>query len=69
MQWVGLTGTKQSQVEFTCDEVRYIRKVYVGRKEAMSSPNVIELAKQFGVSQETIRKIAKGRTYKWVKNV
>jgi hypothetical protein len=69
MLWVGPLGTKQSQVEFTTEEVRYIRSVYVGRKEAMSSPNVIELANQFGVSQETIRKIAKGRTYKWVKNV
>ena len=66
MQWAGLSGTKQSQVEFTAEDVRYIRSVYVGRKEAVSSPNVIQLAKQYGVSQETIRKIANGLTYKWV---
>jgi hypothetical protein len=52
----------------TPKDVRIIRKEYVGRKEAHKSPNVIELANRFGVSQETIRKAAKGHLYKGVTN-
>jgi DeoR/GlpR family transcriptional regulator of sugar metabolism len=48
------------------EDVRQIREEYVDRKEAWKSPNVIELAQRYGVSQETIRKIAKGHNYKWV---
>lgn len=47
-------------------DILQIRAEYVDRKKSMRSPNVIELAKRYGVAQETIRKIAKGKTYKWV---
>ena len=53
----------------TEDDIRTIRMEYVDRQESWQSPNVIELAKRYGVAQETIRKIAKGKTYKWVKDV
>jgi len=59
---------RKAQKVFTDDEVRQIRAEYVGRKEAMRSPNVIELANRYGVSQETIRKIALGHSYKDVDN-
>ena len=52
---------------FTEDEVRSIRAEYVGRDKSHLAPNVIELARRYGVSQETIRKVAKGRIYSWVK--
>jgi hypothetical protein len=51
---------------FTDDEVRIIRKEFVDRKSSAKSPNIISLANRFGVSQETIRKIAKGKIYKKV---
>jgi DNA-directed RNA polymerase sigma subunit (sigma70/sigma32) len=51
---------------FTDDEVRIIRKEFVDRKSSAKSPNIILLANRFGVSQETIRKIAKGKIYKKV---
>ena len=41
--------------------VKEIRKEYKPR-----SGNVIELAKRYGVSQETIRNIANHITYQWV---
>jgi hypothetical protein len=53
----------------TDDDIRKIRKEYkleYGKGAPMIS-NVMELAKRYGVAQETIRKIAKGKTYKWVK--
>ena len=51
---------------FTDDEIRIIRKEFVDRKSSAKSPNIISLANRFGVSQETIRKIAKGKIYKKV---
>ena len=51
----------------TDEDIRQIRKEYVDRKSSWRSPNIIELAKKYGVSQETIRKIAQGKTYKEVK--
>ena len=50
----------------TEDEVRQIRKEYIGREESATAVNIIELAKRYGVSQEMIRKVAKRRLYKWV---
>jgi len=57
---------RKEQKVFTDDEVRQIRAEYVGRKESMRSPNIIELANRYGVSQETIRKIALGHSYREV---
>ena len=53
----------------TDDDIRTIRMEYIDRKESWRSPNVMELANRYGVAQETIRKIAKGKSYKWVKDV
>ena len=53
-------------------DVRAIRKEYAvmtigaGRGRGLSAVNVIELAKRYGVSQETIRRIAHYSMYKWV---
>lgn len=52
--------------DLTEDAIRTIRAEYVGRKEAHKSPNVIELANRYGISQETVRKIAKRKVYGWV---
>ena len=52
--------------KMTEDDVRIIRKEYVTRKQAAKSPNVIELANRFGISQNTVRKIALRQTYRWV---
>lgn len=52
---------------FTEDEVRTIRAEYIGRDKSHINTGVIELAKRYGVSQETIRKVAKGHIYSWVK--
>ena len=51
---------------FTEDEIRIIRVEYVGREQSNKNTSVIELANRYGVSQETIRKIAKGKVYAWV---
>lgn len=56
----------REKVIMTEDEVRQIRKEYIGREESATAVNVIELAKRYGVSQEMIRKVAKRRLYKWV---
>ena len=49
-------------------DVRAIRAEYqldiTGK--VITAPNVIELAKRYGVSQETIRNIAKRKTYGWI---
>jgi uncharacterized protein YjcR len=50
------------------DDIRQIRKEYIGREESVSAINVIELANRYGVSQETIRRIAKRRRYEWVRD-
>ena len=50
----------------TAEDIKAIREAYVPRKVAHKSPNVMELAKKYGVSQETIRKIALRKTYRWV---
>lgn len=57
----------------TEEAVRTIRKEYAvitndKRKKGLSAVNVIELAKRYGVSQETIRRIAHYSMYKWVKD-
>jgi hypothetical protein len=52
---------------FTDEEVRVIRREFVGRELSAKSPNIISLANRYGVSQETIRKIAKCKIYKEVK--
>jgi len=50
------------------EDIRTIRAEYqldlTGK--AITAPNVIELAKRYGVSQETIRNIAKRKTYGWI---
>jgi Mor family transcriptional regulator len=58
----------REKVIMTEDEVRQIRKEYIGREESATAVNVIELAKRYGVSQEMIRKVAKRRLYKWVRD-
>jgi Mor family transcriptional regulator len=58
----------REKVIMTEDEVRQIRKEYIGREESAIAVNVIELAKRYGVSQEMIRKVAKRRLYKWVRD-
>ena len=50
----------------TDEQVREIRKAYVPRNVAWKSPNIIELAKKYGISQQTVRDIAKRRKYKTV---
>lgn len=49
---------------FSVEEIRDIRATYVHGK---GNINIIELAKKYNVSQITIRKVAKGHTYGWVK--
>ena len=56
----------REKVIMTEDEIRQIRKEYIGREESATAVNIIELAKRYGVSQEMIRKVAKRRLYKWV---
>jgi len=57
------------------EAVRTIRKEYAvmtignGRGRGLSAVNVIELAKQYNVSQETIRRIAHYKSYAWVPDV
>jgi Zn-dependent peptidase ImmA (M78 family) len=58
----------REKVIMTEDEVRQIRKEYIGREESATAVNIIELAKRYGVSQEMIRKVAKRRLYKWVRD-
>jgi Mor family transcriptional regulator len=50
------------------DDVRTIRREYavINDKIGYVATNVIELAKRYNVSQETIRKVAIGVTYKEV---
>jgi len=48
------------------EEVRAIRKEYKVKKG--NAINIIELSKRFGVSQSTIRKVAKGHMYTWVED-
>ena len=50
----------------TKKDIIQIRKEYKAFVGAKNSTNVMELAQRYGVAQETIRKIAKGKTYKWV---
>jgi Mor family transcriptional regulator len=56
--------------QFKAADIRAIRKEYeldyTGK--AITAVNVIELAKRYGVSQETIRNIAKRRAYAWVRD-
>ena len=56
----------REKVIMTEDEVRQIRKEYIGREKSATAVNIIELAKRYGVSQEMIRKVAKRKLYKWV---
>ena len=49
------------------NDVKKIRAEYsVVQESHRQATNVIELAKRYGVSQETIRNIANRVTYKWV---
>ena len=50
----------------TEDEIRQVRAEYK-LDEKGKAVNIIELAKRYGVSQETIRKIAKGKIYLGIK--
>jgi Mor family transcriptional regulator len=53
--------------QLTADDVKKIRAEYnVVMKNHRQATNVIELAKRYGTSQETIRNIANRLTYKWV---
>ena len=54
-------------MKLTNEQVLEIRSLYIDRKESAKSPNVIELARKYNVSQETIRNVAKGHHYKWVR--
>ena len=49
----------------TEEDMRKIRAEY--KIEKGKAVNIIELAKRYGVSQETIRKIAKGKIYVGIK--
>ena len=50
------------------EDIRQIRQEYEAKYigQFPKALNVIELAKRYGVSQQTIRDIAKGKRYKWV---
>ena len=48
------------------EEVRVIRKEYKIKKG--NATNILELAQRFNVSQNTIRRVAKGHMYVWVKD-
>ena len=52
----------------TEEDIRQIRKEYKASyiNGFPKAENVMELAQRYGVAQETIRKIAKGHTYKQV---
>jgi len=56
----------------TENDVRTIRREYkvasTPSGRGSTAVNVIELAKRYGVSQETIRRIAHYSMYKWVKD-
>ena len=56
--------------KITPDIVRAIRKEYKieprGQFKVSSATNVIELGKRYGLSQQTIRDIAKRNLYEWV---
>ena len=56
--WVVLKVRRNQ--EFDDATVREIRKNY-------SPDKIIEMANYYQVSQDTIRKVAKGKTYAWVK--
>jgi Mor family transcriptional regulator len=60
---------KNSKFSFlTPDDVRAIRAEYEldYTGNAITAVNVIELAKRYGVSQQTIRNIANRKRYAWV---
>jgi DNA-binding GntR family transcriptional regulator len=48
------------------EQIKIIRAEYVPRAVAHKSPNVMELAKRFNISQETVRKVALRKVYRWV---
>ena len=50
-------------MRLTEEEIRTIRKEYIHRSESAKAINVIELAQRYKVSQNTIRRIAKGQIY------
>jgi hypothetical protein len=53
--------------DLTEADILTIRAEYTGRDKSPRNTSVIELANRFGISQETVRKIAKGKVYAWVK--
>ena len=48
----------------TREEILQIREEYISRDKSHIATNVIELAKRYKVSQNTIRKIALQQVYK-----
>ena len=48
------------------EDVRAIRKEYKVKKG--NAINIIELSQRFNVSQNTIRRVAKGHMYSWVED-
>lgn len=58
----------QRHQHLKAQDIRTIRKEYEldYTGNAITAVNVIELAKRYNVSQETIRNIAKRRSYAWV---
>jgi Mor family transcriptional regulator len=54
-------------MKLTSEQIRTIRKEYVHRSQSPVALNVIELAQRYKVSQNTIRRVAKGQLYRKVK--
>lgn len=48
----------------TREDILQIRKEYISRDKSRTATNIIELAKRYKVSQNTIRKIALRQVYK-----
>jgi Mor family transcriptional regulator len=63
--------SKHSPIKLTDDAVRAIRAEYKivsdSKAGGLKAANIIELAKRYRVSQDTIRQVAKRRSYQWVK--
>jgi len=61
-------GTRHGGARLTEDEVRAIRSAYVGRgvgpAAARGGPSQRALAEQYGVSEDTVRAIIRGRLWK-----
>ena len=57
---------KATQRKLTDEQVYQIRREYIHGKGAEATKKLIELAQRYGVSQQSIRAVAKGKRYEWV---